>query len=61
MLLPFLRVVHVLIQMFRMGVKVFQHSYLCNRKLYFFITFHFFGPKVQHYSTFGSNQDDRGD
>ena len=28
--------------------------------LYFFLTFPFFGSKIQHFSTFGSNQEDHG-
>ena len=35
-----------------------KHSHLYNWKLYFFLTFPFFGSKIQHFSTFGSNQDD---
>ena len=35
-----------------------KHSHLYNWKLYFFSTFPFFGSKIQHFSTFGSNQDD---
>ena len=35
-----------------------KHSHLYNWKLYFFLTFPFFGSKIQHFSTFGSNQND---
>jgi len=41
------------------GLFVFadiKHSHLYNWKLYFFLTF--FGSKIQHFSTFGSKQDD---
>ena len=35
-----------------------KHSHFYNWKLYFFLTFPFFGSKIQHFSTFGSNQND---
>ena len=37
-----------------------KHSHFYNGKRYFFLTFPFFGSKIQHFSTFGSNQDDHG-
>ena len=36
-----------------------KHSHFYNGKLYFFLTFPFFGSKIQHFSTFGLNQDDQ--
>ena len=35
-----------------------KHFNFYNGKLLFFLTFQFFGSKMQHFSTFGSNQDD---
>ena len=33
-------------------------SHFYNGKLYFFLTFPFFGSKIHYFSTFGLNQDD---